>query len=119
MYQIGERHPVEPNPERGRTENVLLDSDIDIRTNLLAQPTPPPSGHGLVSRSASAELAGAQQLSFRNDERLYGDPTPNPLTMTAGGDHVINAGKLGADFINEAQSDLVIECYLGRLTCGY
>ena len=108
MYQIGERHPVEPNPERGRTENVLLDSDIEIRTNLLAQPTPPPSGHGLVSRSASAELAGAQQLSFRNGDRLYRGPTPTPLTTTAEGNHVINAVKLGADFINEAQGEHVI-----------
>ena len=93
---------------------MLLDSDIDIRTNLLAQPTPPPSGHGLVSRSASAELAGAQQLSFRNDDRLYGGPTPTPLTTTAEGDHVINAGKLGADFINEAQSGFVTNCFIWK-----
>ena len=109
MYQIGERHPVEPNPERGRTEKVLLDSDIEIRTNLLAQPTPPPSGHGLVSRSASAELAGAQQLSFRNDARLYDGLAPNPLTRTAeAGGSVINVGQRGADFINEARGGNVI-----------
>ena len=91
MYQIGERHPVEPNPERGRTENVLLDSDIDIRMNLLAQPTPPPSGRSLVDHPASTELAGAQQLSFRNDARLYDGPTPTPLTTTAAaGGIVIN-----------------------------
>ena len=93
MYQIGEQHPVEPSPGRGRTANVLLDSDIDVRMPLLAQPTPPPSGRGAGDHPASTELAGAQQLSFRNDVSLYDGPTPNPLTVTARGDRVTSNGQ--------------------------
>ena len=83
MYKSGEQHPVGPSPERGQTKNVLLDSDIDIRVPLLTQPTPPPSGRGEGGHFASTELAGAQQLSFRNDARLYDGLAPNPLTRTA------------------------------------
>ena len=72
--------------------------------NLLAQPTPPPSGRGLVDHPASIELAGAQQLSFRNDARLYGGPTPNPLTTIAGGDAAIN-GRQHGTVINGMTSD--------------
>jgi hypothetical protein len=90
MYKSGEQHPVEPSPGRGRTTNVLLDSDIDIRMPLLTQPTPPSSGRGEVDHPARHELAGAQQLSFGDDVRLYDGPTPNPLGTTAAGGSPIN-----------------------------
>ena len=90
MYKIGEQHPVEPSPGRGRTANVLLDSDVDIRIPLLTQPTPPPSGRGETGYSARHELAGAQQLMCNNGEDLPSGPTPTPLTITAAGGYVIS-----------------------------
>ena len=101
MYKSGEQHPVEPSPERGQTNNALLDSDIDFRMPLLTQPTPPPSGRGEGGHFASTELAGAQQLSFRNEARLYDGLAPNPLTLTARGDRVMDDGRSGRVTFNK------------------
>ena len=83
--KIEEQHLVEPSPGRGRTENVLLDSDIEVNTGLIALPTPPSSRRRVVANFASTdELAGAQNISRnRTVDSVIGGPTSNPLTTPA------------------------------------
>ena len=88
MQKIEEKHLVELSPERGRTDNALLDSDVEIRMNLLALPTPPSSRRGVVANLASTELAGAQQNLNGTGNRntrydVTCDPTPSLITTPA------------------------------------
>ena len=84
MSKIEEQHLVESHPERGRTDNVLLDSDVEIKTNLLALPTPPSSRRRVVANFASTdELAGAQKENINTKNDVIGRPTPKPLTTPA------------------------------------
>jgi len=50
---------VEPTPEKGRTGNMLIDSDVEIKS-ILALPTPPSTKRKVAANFASTELAGAQ-----------------------------------------------------------
>ena len=64
---------VEPTPEKGRTGNILIDSDVEIKS-ILALPTPPSTKRKVAANFASTELAGAQSAY---------SPAQTPITTSA------------------------------------
>jgi hypothetical protein len=81
---------VEPTPEKGRTGNALMDSDIEIK-NILALPTPPSTKRRVVANFASTELAGAQNVYSPAQTTLTTSAhVPLILSSTAAGVSVID-----------------------------
>ena len=85
MLKIEEQHLVEPCPERGRTGNVLVDSDVEVRTDLLACPTPPSSRRRVIANFGNTGLAGAQTSTPFDSigvtvNTVSCGPTPTPST---------------------------------------
>ena len=102
MLKIEEQHLVEPCPERGRTGNVLIDSDVEVRKDLLACPTPPSSRRRVIANFDNTGLAGSQtstpfdSLGVTENAVSCG-PTPIPSTTPVYVDAAVRAGVVRKD----------------------
>ena len=84
---------VEPTPEKGRTGNMLIDSDVEIKS-ILALPTPPSTKRKVAANFASTELAGAQSAY---------SPAQTPIATSAHVPLCFSSTAAGVSVINGAQ----------------